>query len=106
MSVPYNGSGSIMMVSHRAPSGGKSSACGGPTQVVLGIAVSAGKLRATESENVGDLGGRRPLREQAPGHPEIHDAPVRLREFADAPPLHTAAIDLAGCRRADTERIC
>ena len=61
----------MMMVPHRAPSGGKSSAREGPTQVVLGIAVTAGKLRTREPQNVRDLSGGRPLPEQVPGDPEI-----------------------------------
>ena len=67
-----------MKVTQRAPGGGKSSACQGAAQVIIGVAVAAGKMWAGEPENILDGGGRDSLRQQMPGDPEIDNAPVRL----------------------------
>ena len=73
------------MMRHTArPWGGKSCARDGASQVVIGIAVAAGKMRTGEPEDGLDLSSGLALREQVPGDPQIHDAPVRLRKaFAE-----------------------
>ena len=74
--------------------GGKRCAGDGASQVVIGIAVAAGKMRAGEAEDGLDLNGGLALREQVPGDPQIDDAPVRLRKaFANMPSLHTTPVD-------------
>jgi hypothetical protein len=50
---------------------GKRSAGDGRAQVVVGVAVAAGKLWAGEPENLVHLGGSPTLREQASGDPQI-----------------------------------
>lgn len=83
---------------HRAaPGGRKSSARQGAAQVVIGIAVSTGKIWTAEAEERFDFGGGRGPREQLPGDPQIHDAPVRLgKAFEDPQSLHPVAV---GVRR-------
>ena len=71
---------------HSAPEGGKSSTCYRAPQVVAGVGVVAGKVWAGELENGSDLVCGCTLRQQLPGDPEIHDAPVRLREALGNPP--------------------
>ena len=87
-----------MIVTHSARCWGwKSCACDGAPQVVIGISVAAGKMRAGEPEDGLDLRGGSALREQIPGDPQIHDAPVRLRKaFENLPSLHTTPIDRGG----------
>ena len=93
-----------MICTHRAPRVGESGAGDGAAQVVVGVAVVAGKLWAGEPQNPLRLGGSPSLREQVPGDPQIDDAPVGLRKaFADVPSLHTALIDLGGDRHGDTD---
>lgn len=93
-----------MIGTHRGPKGGRNRTGDRPAQVVVGISVAAGKLRAGEPENFLDLGGSPSLRQQVPGAPQIHNAPVGLRiAFADAPSLDTTPIDLRGCRGGDAE---
>ena len=58
----------------------KSCARDGAPQVVIGISVAAGKMRTGEPEDVLDLPSGFALREQIPGDPQVHDAPVRLRK--------------------------
>ena len=53
-----------MSGTHSAPWGGKSRARHGAAQVVIGIAVAAGKVWAAKPENVLDLGGRGALRKE------------------------------------------
>ena len=75
-----------MSSTHRGPGMGKSSAGNGAAQVVVGVAVAAGKLRAGEPENLVDLGGSPTLPQQVPRDPPIDDAPIGLREtVADVP---------------------
>ena len=93
-----------MIGTHRGARGGGNRTGDCPAQVVAGIAVAAGKLWAGEPENFLDLGGSPSLRQQVPGDPQIHNAPVGLRiAFADAPSLDTTPIDLRGCRGGDAE---
>lgn len=77
--------------------GGKSCACHGASQVVLGIAVAAGKMRTGEAKDGLNLSSGSSLREQVSGDPEIYDAPIRLRKaFANVPSLYTALINRDG----------
>lgn len=79
---------------HSGPWGGKRGVCDGATQVVLGIAMLAGKMRAGKAQDGLDLNRGPALREQVSGDPEVYDAPIRLREaFANVPSPHTALID-------------
>ena len=80
--------------SHSAPPwGGKRCACDGASEVILGITVATGKMRAGEAKDGLDLDSGSPQREQMSGNPKIHDAPIRLRKaFANMPSLHTALI--------------
>ena len=65
-----------MNSTHRAPRMGKSSAGDGAAQVIVWVTVTAGKLWAGEPENLVHLGGCPTSREQAPGDPQVDDAPV------------------------------
>ena len=83
-----------MIGPHSAPGGRKSRAGDGAAQVVVGVAVAAGKLRAGEPENFVYLGGSPTSGQQASGDPQVDDAPVGLREaIADVPARHTIPID-------------
>src|SRR5579863_543702 len=75
-----------LVVTQRAPWGGKSSTGDGAAQVVVWTMVTAGKMRAGELENGLDLGRRRSQRQQVAGDPQIDDAPIRLRKAVDDPP--------------------
>jgi hypothetical protein len=89
-----------MIVAHSGPWGGKSCASNGAPQVVIGITVAAGKIWAGEPEDGVDLRSGFALREQIPGDPEIHDAPVRLRKaFENMPSLQATPIDRGGLFR-------
>ena len=82
---------------HSSPWGGKRCACDGASQVVLGIAMAAWKMRTGEAQDSLDLNCGPALREQVSGDPEIYDAPIRLRKaFANVPSPHTALIDRDG----------
>jgi hypothetical protein len=82
-----------MRMSHRLRARGDG-ASQGPLQVVLRIAVAAGKVRAGETENLLNLDGRRSLKPQTPGNPKVHDAPVRLgKAFEYTPSPQALAID-------------
>ena len=87
-----------MIVTHSAPCWGwKSCVREGAPQVVIGISVAAGKMRTGEPEDVLDLPSGFALREQIPGDPQIHDAPVRLREaFENMPSLNATPVDCGG----------
>jgi len=87
-----------MIVSHSARCWGwKSCACDRAPQVVIRIPVAAGKMRTGEPEDVLDLPSGCALREQIPGDPQIHDAPVRLRKaFENMPSLHATPVDGGG----------
>ncbi|HZP17273.1 MAG TPA: hypothetical protein VFB00_04870, partial [Terriglobales bacterium] len=65
---------------HSAPRGGKRCARESAPEVVIRIAVTAGKMRAGEAQNGLDVNGGTALREQVSGNPKIDDAPIRLRE--------------------------
>jgi hypothetical protein len=85
------------MRAHSSPWGGKRCACDGASQVVIGIAVSAGKMRTGEAEDGLNLKGGLALRKQVSGDPKIYDAPIRLRKaFPNMPSLHTSLIDRGG----------
>ena len=91
-----------MIGTHRAPQAGKNGTGYGATQVVVGVGVAAGKLWAGEAENLLHLNGSHCLRQQVPGDPQVHDAPVGLREtLVDLPSLDATAIDPDGGRRAN-----
>ena len=82
---------------HRGARRGKSSAGDGAAQVIVGVAVAAGKLWAGEPEDLMHLGGSPTLPEQASGDPQVDDAPVGVREaVADVPAFHTALINFPG----------
>jgi len=84
---------------HRAGRERESRAGDGVAQVVVGIAVAAGKVRAGEAENFVHLGGIPTPLQQVPRDPAIDDAPVGLgKTLADAPALHAGLIEL-GCHR-------
>ena len=96
-----------MIVAHSAPGEGKSGVCDGAPQVVIGIAMPARKMRAGEPEDGFDVRGELALREQVPGDPQIHDAPVRLRKaFENVPTLHTVPVDRGRLFRAGRARLC
>ena len=83
-----------MSGTHRGARIGKSSAGDGTAQVVVGVAVAAGKLWAGEPEDLMHLGGSPTLGEQAPGDPQVDDAPVGVREaVANVPALQAILID-------------
>ena len=91
-----------MIGTHRAPQAGEGGTGDGAAQVVVGVGVAAGKLWAGEAENLFHPSGSHSLRQQVPGDPQIHDAPVGLREtFGDVPSLEATAIDRSGCQRSD-----
>jgi hypothetical protein len=86
-----------MIIAHSAPWGWKSCASDGAPQVAIRIAVAAGKIRAGEPEDGLDLKSGFAVQEQIPGHPQIHDAPVRLRKaLENLPSLHTTSVDCDG----------
>jgi len=85
----------------------KSCACDGAPQVVIRVAVATWKMRTGEPEDGLDLRSGFALREQKPGDPQIHDAPVRLRKaFENMPSLHTTPVDHGRLLRADGGRLC
>ena len=92
---------------HSAPWGGKRCARDGAAQVVIRIAVTAGKLRTGEAQDGLDVNGRATTREQVSGDPKIYDAPIRLREaFPNLPSLDTTLINRGGLSGAGRARIC
>ena len=92
---------------HSSPWGGKRCACDGASQVVLGIAMAAWKMRTGEAQDSLDLNCGPALREQVSGDPEIYDAPIRLRKaFANVPSPHTALIDRDGLCGVGWVRLC
>jgi len=96
-----------MMRPHSAPWGGKRCACDGASQVVIGIAVAAGKMRTGEAKDGLNLNSGLAQREQVSGDPKIYDAPIRLRKaFPNMPSLHTASVDRDGLGGAGWARIC
>src|SRR5258708_31070384 len=96
-----------MIGAHSAPWGGKSCACDGALQVVIRITVAAGEMRAGEPEDGLDLRGGPTLREQIPGDPQIHDAPVRLRKAVEnMPALHATPVDGGGLLGAGWAMLC
>lgn len=96
-----------MMRSHSAPWGGKRCACDGASQVIIGIAVAAGKMRTGEAQDGLNLNSGLALREQVSGDPKIYDAPIRLRKaLPNMPSLHTAPVDRDGLPGAGWSRIC
>ena len=92
-----------MRGAHSAPPwGGKSCARDGAPQVVIGITVAAGKMRTGEPEDRLNVRSGLALREQVPGNPQIHDAPVGLRKaLQNMPSVHATAVDRGGLLGAD-----
>jgi hypothetical protein len=91
---------------HSAPWGGKSgeSASQGAPKIIGGIDMAARKSRTAQSQNLLDVGSRHASCQQSARYPQVHDAPVRLREsLCDVPALHAGLIDL-GCLRAGWAR--
>src|SRR4029077_2872204 len=75
----------------------KSSACQSATQILFGIAVVAGKMRTSQTENSFHLGRRYVDGQQFSCEPEIDDAPVGLgKALPNVPALHPALIDSDG----------
>ncbi len=96
-----------MMRAHSAPWGGKRCVRDGASQIVIGITVSAGKIRTGEAKDGLNLNSGLALREQVSGDPKIHDAPIRLRKaFLNMPSLHTAPVDRDRLRGAGWARVC
>ena len=74
--------------------GRKSGSCQSATQIVLRIAMLAGKMGASEAENGFHLGRGNVHGQQFSRDPQIDDAPVRLgKTLANTPTLHPALID-------------
>ena len=95
-----------MIRGHRARMKRESRAGEGAAQVVVRVAVAAGKVRTGEPENHVHLGGSPTLPQQVPRDPPIDDAPIGLGEtLADVPALQAALIDPGGERRGDTRDI-
>ena len=70
-------------------------------EVVIRVAVATRKMRTGEPEDSLDPRRGLALREQKPGDPQIHDAPIRLRKaFENMPSLHTTAVDRGSLFRA------
>jgi hypothetical protein len=96
-----------MMWTHSAPWGGKRCACDGAPQVLIGIAVAAGKMRTGETKDGLNLNRGLALREQVSGDPKIYDAPIRLRKaFSNMPSLHTASVNRDGLGGAGWVKVC
>ncbi len=75
----------------------KSSTCQSATQIVFRIAVVAGKMRTSQTENSFYLGRRYVDGQQFSSEPEIDDAPVGLgKALPNVPALHPALIDSDG----------
>ena len=71
-------------------------------QIVLGVAMAAGKLRTAKLENGLHLRGRDALRQQMPGDPEVHNAPVgRRKSLRNPPSLQAALVDRSGLIEGD-----
>lgn len=69
----------------------------GPPQVAVGIGMLAGELRAGKAKNVLDEVERGSARQQVSGNPEIHDAPVGMREaFQNAPLADALGVNVSG----------
>src|SRR3974377_695339 len=91
-----------MIRAHRARRERESCAGDGAVQVVVWVAVAAGKMRAGETENFSHLSGSPTLPQQMPRDPVVDDAPVGLaKALRDVPSLHTSLIELGGHRRGD-----
>jgi len=75
----------------------KSSTCQSATQIVFRIAVVAGKMRTSQTENSFHLGRRYVDGQQFSREPQIDDAPVGLgKALPNVPALHPALIDSDG----------
>ncbi len=95
-----------MTCAHSGEWGGKNCAGKGTAEVVIRIAVSPGKKGTGEPKNRVDSSLRSSPRQQMPGDPQIHDAPVRLgKAFENAPALHTSPVDGGGLRHFDWVRL-
>ena len=91
---------------HSVPWGGKRCTRDGASQVVIRIAVTAGKTRAGEAQDGLDVNGGTAMREQVSGDPKIYDAPIRLREaFPNLPSLDTTLVNRGGLSGAGQTRI-
>ena len=96
-----------MMRAHSTPWGGKRCARDGASQVVIGMAVSARKMRTGEAKDGLNLNSGLAQREQVSGDPKIYDAPIRLRKaFPNMPSLHAGSVERDGLRGADWARVC
>jgi hypothetical protein len=66
-------------------------------QVVVGIAVATRELRTPQPQNGLDACRSRTLCEQCASHPQIHDAPVRLRKTPrNLPSPHPGLVAFSG----------
>ncbi len=83
----------------RAHSAGsrKSGTCQSATQIVFRIAVVAGKMRTSQTENSFHLGRRYVDGQQFSSEPQIDDAPVGLgKALPNVPALHPVLVDSDG----------
>jgi len=86
-----------MILTHRAPCGGKSSASESATEVIQRVTMAAGELRTAPLQNALHLRSGHALGQQMPGDPQVHDAPVGLRKaLRDTPSLHAIGVDRTG----------
>ena len=82
----------------------KSSTCQSATQVVFRIAVVAGKMRTSQTENSFHLGRRYVDGQQFSSEPQIDDAPVGLgKALPNVPALYPALIDRDGSLGSNRE---
>src|SRR5262249_9378262 len=89
--------------SHSSPSGGKRSASHRAAQGGLGVAMTARELRTAELENGLPLRGRPALRQQMPGDPQVHNAPVgRGEALRNTPSVQTVLVDGSGLVGGDS----
>jgi hypothetical protein len=75
----------------------RKSARHGTPQVVFGIGMATGKLRAGQPEDGLDLMGRHGLGQQRPRHPQIYNAPIGRHEtFCNMPALDPGLVKGGG----------
>ena len=75
------------------------SPCQGAMEVIFGVSVATGKLRASTTEQGGNFSHRDTPLQQRFGDPLIGDAPVSLGEsLGNAEPLQPSLIDGTGSR--------
>jgi hypothetical protein len=79
---------------HRVVGNRKSSPCQSASQVVLGIAMAAGKIWTSQADDSFHLSRRNMHGEQFSSKPKVNDAPVNVGEaFLNMPTRHPASIN-------------